>query len=100
MFSDRQCFKRIINYVSTKSLQMYKFYISNTGFWQNRIVKCMIRMNLTTILMVVLFFHVNASTYGQKISLHFSKAPLKDVLNSIQKQADIDFLYNSKLIIL
>ena len=98
MFSDRQCFKRIINYVSTKSLQMYKFYISNTGFWQNRIVKCMIRMNITTILMVVLFFHVNASTYGQKISLHFSKAPLKDVLNSIQKQADIDFLYNSSLV--
>lgn len=42
--------------------------------------------------------HVQAATYGQKVSLNFKNASLSEVLDEIQKQTGYDFLYNSALI--
>lgn len=42
--------------------------------------------------------HVQAATYGQKVSLNFENASLSEVLDEIQKQTGYDFLYNSALI--
>ncbi|MCY4780149.1 SusC/RagA family TonB-linked outer membrane protein [Sphingobacterium sp. UT-1RO-CII-1] len=52
-------------------------------------------MKITAFFMLVMFVHVHGSTYGQKISLRLSGATLSTVLNEIQKQAGVDFLYNS-----
>ncbi|MBL1411194.1 TonB-dependent receptor [Sphingobacterium faecale] len=47
---------------------------------------------------MAILLHVQASTYGQKVSLNFKNASLSDVLDEIQKQTGYDFLYNSALI--
>ena len=98
MFSDRQYVLTNYNYVSTKLLQMYNLYASNRGFSKNLMIKCVLRMKLAAFFIMMLFVHVNASTYGQKISLNFSNAPLQHVFNAIQKQSGVDFLYNSSLV--
>src|SRR5690606_28361299 len=47
---------------------------------------------------MAMLVHVQAATYGQKVTLNFKNASLSDVLNEIQKQTGYDFLYNSSLI--
>lgn len=47
---------------------------------------------------MAMLVHVQASTYGQKVSLNFKNASLSDVLDEIQKQTGYDFLYNSALL--
>lgn len=47
---------------------------------------------------MAMLVHVQASTYGQKVSLNFKNASLSEVLDEIQKQTGYDFLYNSALI--
>jgi len=53
------------------------------------------RINLSTILIVVACFHSNANIYAQKISLREKNVSLERVLESIMRQSDYVFVYNS-----
>ncbi|HMG07822.1 MAG TPA: hypothetical protein VK609_04890, partial [Mucilaginibacter sp.] len=55
-------------------------------------------MKLTCILIMVAILQVSSSSYAQKINLEVQKAPLEDVLFTLQQQSGYDFLYSAQLI--
>lgn len=77
---------------------MYKIYCNNRAWTRKTLIKCVIRMKIIAFLILVMMLQGHAASYGQKVSLNFSKAPLVDILDEIQKQTGYDFLYNSALI--
>lgn len=74
---------------------MYKIYLDNRTIVRKTLIKCFMIMKITAFLLMVMLVQVHASSYGQKVSLHFKNAPLSDVLEEIQKQVGYDLLYNS-----
>ncbi len=52
-------------------------------------------MRLTAVLLLSAILHVNASSYGQGISLSEKNAPIKVVLEKIRKQSGLNFLFAS-----
>lgn len=77
---------------------MYKIYFNKRIRLRNRLIKCIITMKITAFFIMAMLIHVQALTYGQKVSLNFKNASLSEVLDEIQKQTGYDFLYNSALI--
>src|SRR5690554_335037 len=77
---------------------MYKIYFNKRTRLRKLLSKCIITMKITAFFIMAMLVHVQAATYGQKVTLNFKNASLSDVLNEIQKQTGYDFLYNSSLI--
>lgn len=59
--------------------------------------KPLLIMKLTTLLVVLCTFHASAGLTAQTITLKTQNTEIAQVLNSIQRQGDFRFLYNSKL---
>lgn len=53
-------------------------------------------MKLTALLLMVAFFHVSASSFGQKITLKVKDTPLEKVIKDIRKQSSYPFFYNDE----
>lgn len=74
---------------------MYIFYTKR----MMRPIGCMSKilwiMRLTTLLLITAILQVNASSYGQRISLSEKNAPIKAVLDKIRKQSGVNFLFPS-----
>src|SRR5690606_12248179 len=53
-------------------------------------------MKLTTLLLIVSLFKIQANTYAQntKISLNLNNVTVQDVFNEIESRSDFRFLYN------
>jgi TonB-linked SusC/RagA family outer membrane protein len=78
---------------------MYKIFTESKFRWHNHVLLKFIRiMKLTCILIMVAILQVSASSYAQKINLEVQKAPLEDVLFTLQQQSGYDFLYSAQLI--
>lgn len=55
-------------------------------------------MKITAILLLAAVLHVSARTNGQSITLSVKNAPLKKVLNEIEKQSGYNFVYTSDIL--
>lgn len=85
--------------VSTKLFQMYKILSSYSLGGQKFLTKKnMLCMKLLTALIFGVLMQVNATGFGQKISVNVKKASLTQALTQIQKQTNYDFIYNSSVI--
>src|SRR5690606_17623423 len=60
-----------------------------------RLFKCLLIMKFISFFIFGLFIQTQANVFAQKINISVSKAELTDVLNIVQKQTDLDFLFNS-----
>lgn len=57
--------------------------------------KWIMRVNLTTLLLITAILQVNAGSYAQKITLSEKNAPIKSVLDKIRSQSGYDFLFTT-----
>ena len=55
-------------------------------------------MRFTAVFVFSMFVQAHASTYGQTVSLNFKNASLENVLNEIQRQTQLELLYNTTVI--
>jgi TonB-linked SusC/RagA family outer membrane protein len=76
---------------------MYKFYTRPTGIYPGCVHKLLMIMRLTTILLIASIIQVSAASYGQRITLNQSNAPLEKVFIEIRKQSGFDFVFDVKL---
>jgi TonB-linked SusC/RagA family outer membrane protein len=53
------------------------------------------RVNLTTLLLITVILQVSAGSYAQKITLSEKNAPIKHVLDKIRTQSGYDFLFTT-----
>jgi TonB-linked SusC/RagA family outer membrane protein len=53
-------------------------------------------MKLTTLLLIITLVHVSARGFGQKINLNEKNAPIKEVIQTIEKQSGYTFFYDTK----
>ena len=53
-------------------------------------------MKLTTLLLIIALVHVSASGFGQKINLKEKNTPIKEVIQTIEKQSRFTFFYDTK----
>ena len=68
------------------------------GLSPHAVKKALLVMKLTFLLMFVAVLQVSAKVNGQeRVSLDLKQVEISKVLNTIQKQVDYRFLYNSKL---
>jgi TonB-linked SusC/RagA family outer membrane protein len=66
---------------------------------KQEIPKILLVMKITAILLFVATLQVSAKGWGQeKINLSFTNAPLEQVLNSIEAQANVSFFYREQYI--
>lgn len=75
---------------------MYKFYFNKCTQLRNICVSYGVKTKIILVFAMTMFLHVNASSYGQKVTLRFSNAYLSDVLDEIQIQTGYDFLYSTE----
>jgi TonB-linked SusC/RagA family outer membrane protein len=77
---------------------MYKIFTESKFRWHNHALLKFIRiMKLTCLLITITILQVSARSYAQKINLDVQKAPLEDVLFTLQQQSGYDFLYSAQL---
>ncbi len=59
-------------------------------------LKFNLKMKLTTFLLIVSLFNIEASNYAQntKISLNLENVPIEKILNEIEMKTDFKFLFN------
>lgn len=62
---------------------------------RQQMYKSLLIMKMLFVLLFILAMQTSASTFAQKISLSVSNAELADVLDQIQNQTNLDFLYNA-----
>lgn len=62
---------------------------------RQQMYKSLLIMKMLFVLLFVLAMQTHASTFAQKVSLSVTNAELSDVLDQIQKQTNLDFLYNA-----
>ncbi|MGO3655587.1 MAG: carboxypeptidase-like regulatory domain-containing protein, partial [Sphingobacterium sp.] len=55
-------------------------------------------MRFIVVFVFSMFVQAHASTYGQTVSLNFKNASLENVLNEIQRQTQLELLYNTTVI--
>ena len=58
--------------------------------------KIIMRINLTTLLLITAILQVGASTYGQKVTLSERNAPLMTIFEKISKQTGCDFIASTE----
>lgn len=56
----------------------------------------LLRMKLTTFLIIALTIQASAFTFGQSITLSYRKATLKTVIKALSQQGNIDFVYKDQ----
>ena len=61
-------------------------------------LKCYLKMKLTTILLIVTLFSVQANNYAQntKLTINLEDVSVKEVLNEIESLTEFKFLFNRK----
>ena len=71
---------------------------TNSGVPLQGISKFDLKMKLTTILLIVSFFQIQASTYSQtpKISLDLTQVRVEKVLDEIERNTDFKFLADTQ----
>src|SRR5450432_1504902 len=62
------------------------------------ISKILLAMKLTLLFLIASILHVQANTYGQKISLKLNNAPLEKVFEEISIQTGYNFIYSDNLL--
>src|SRR5690606_34530996 len=62
---------------------------------RQQMYKYLLIMRMLFALLFVFVIQTNASTFAQRVSLSVTNAELSDVLEQIQKQTSLDFLYNA-----
>jgi TonB-linked SusC/RagA family outer membrane protein len=80
-------------------LNLQRTLISLTDvFRKNQVVfkRVFMRINVTTLVILMAFVQASATTFAQKISLNETNAPLAKVLSSIEKQSGYVFFYDNK----
>jgi TonB-linked SusC/RagA family outer membrane protein len=77
---------------------MYKNYTSKFDVPYRRVRKLLLIMRLTTIIILITFMQVSASSFAQQITLSAKKASLKEIFLKIQQQSNYDFVYTSQLL--
>src|SRR5690606_29428509 len=77
---------------------MYKIYIKILCKWKDYIHKFLLIMKLTTILLVITFLHVKATTYGQQITFKKSNTTIEQLTKEIRKQTGYNVLLPSNRI--
>lgn len=78
---------------------MYELLIENVSHAiRTTFFKILLMMKLILLLIVAAMMHVTASTMAQHITLVKKNSSLKEVLNTLQSQIDVDFVYSNKLI--
>lgn len=77
---------------------MKKNRINSSGRVASGIKKLLIIMKLTTLIILLSFLHVSASSYSQstKLNLSLTERTVKDVLIEIEEQSKFHFLYNDE----
>lgn len=60
--------------------------------------RCLFTMRFIAVLVFSMLVQARASTYGQNVSLNFKNANLENVLNEIQRQTQLELLYNNTVI--
>ena len=55
-------------------------------------------MKLIILILITAILSVHASSFGQKITLHKTNAPLAEVIKAIREQTGYDFFYNNQVI--
>lgn len=77
---------------------MKKNRINSSGRVASGIKKLLIIMKLTTLIILLSFLHVSASSYSQstKLNLSLTERTVKDVLIEIEEQSKVHFLYNDE----
>lgn len=72
---------------------MYRNYAMKIGMPGRHVQQLLRTMKLTTILLLVGFLQVSATSVAQKITLSESNAGLKQLFTQIQNQSNYDFVY-------
>ena len=74
---------------------MKKFNFSKL-FYEERLFKFDLKMKLTTLLIMVSLFQIQANSYSQnkKITLDLKDVTIEQVFNKIESLSDFKFLYN------
>ncbi|WP_367866959.1 SusC/RagA family TonB-linked outer membrane protein [Pedobacter sp. WC2423] len=65
---------------------------------ERRVPKIQLIMRLTTIILIATIMQVNASSFGQRVSLDVKNAPLNVIIKEISKQTGYEFFYDGNLI--
>ncbi|MCK7536462.1 MAG: STN domain-containing protein [Marinilabiliales bacterium] len=67
---------------------------------QFRILKLLLIMKISFFLLAINVFAISAATFGQgtKLSIDMKNVTVKEVLNEIERQTDLSFIYQSDLI--
>src|SRR5690606_3858763 len=79
-----------------QTLQMYRKYLKKIGIDNELYHRIVLIMRLTTILLLVTFMQVSASTFAQKVTLKHSNSPLKSVFKELKAQMGYNFLYTER----
>lgn len=78
---------------------MYNFYtVLACKLNCSSLKKILLTMKLICMLMFISILQVSAAGYAQVVSLTKAKAPMKEVLNEIQKQTGLSFIISSELL--
>lgn len=73
------------------------FYFKSLCRPSGGMAKILIAMKLIIVLLTTAILQVNASTYGQSVTLKKSNTTLVDVFKEIRKQTGYDFFYSDKM---
>ncbi len=67
---------------------------------QFRILKLLLIMKISFFLLAINVFAISAATFGQgsKLTIDMKNATVKEILNEIERQTDLSFIYKSDLI--
>jgi TonB-linked SusC/RagA family outer membrane protein len=78
---------------------MYKIYtVFLCRQWPRLLTKLLLTMKLTCMLLFISIMQVSASGYAQMVNLNKKNAPMKEVINEIQKQTGYSFIISSELL--
>jgi len=73
---------------------MYQISTKKFGIPKRLYHKILLTMRLTTVILIASLMQVSAATFGQRITLNKTNAPLSAVLKEIRKQSGFDFYYD------
>jgi TonB-linked SusC/RagA family outer membrane protein len=73
---------------------MYQISTKKFGIPKRLYHKILLTMRLTAVILIASLIHVSAATFGQRITLNKTNAPLSTVLKEIRKQSGFDFYYD------
>jgi hypothetical protein len=75
---------------------MYQNYIRKKEIAYLLFRKLWLIMRLTTIIILVTFMQVSATTFAQKVTLEYSNMNLKKIFRELKSQTGYNFLYTER----